>query len=64
MQKQNPLGPGTLSVWAGEEKNSWWGATQLPVVHSVSFGYPDMDSWQAAASGRVPGHIYSRNTNP
>ncbi len=64
ISKQRPLGPGTLSVWAGEEKNSWWGATQLPVVHSVAFGYPDVDSWQDAASGRTPGHIYSRNTNP
>jgi cystathionine gamma-synthase len=53
-----------LSVWAGEEKNSWWGATQVPVVHSVAFGYPDVDEWQAAALGRKPGHIYSRNTNP
>ncbi len=51
-------------MWAGEEKNSWWGATQVPVVHSVAFGYPDVDEWQAAALGRKPGHIYSRNTNP
>lgn len=64
MSKPNPPGPGTLSVWAGEEKNSWWGATQVPVVHSVAFGYPDVDAWQDAASGRTPGHIYSRNTNP
>ncbi len=36
----------------------------MPVVHSVAFGYPDVDQWQAAALGRAPGHIYSRNTNP
>ncbi len=36
----------------------------MPVVHSVAFGYPDVDDWQAAARGRKPGHIYSRNTNP
>lgn len=36
----------------------------MPVVHSVSFGYPDVDKWQAVALGRRPGHIYSRNTNP
>jgi cystathionine gamma-synthase len=53
-----------LSVWAGEEKNSWWGATQVPVVHSVAFGYADVDEWQASALGRMPGHIYSRNSNP
>jgi len=34
------------------------------VVHSVSFGYEDVDTWQAVALGREPGHIYSRNTNP
>src|SRR6266404_4381199 len=39
-------------------------ATQVPVVHSVSFGYPDIDTWHAVASGRQQGHIYSRNTNP
>jgi cystathionine gamma-synthase len=64
MKKRKPPGPGTRSVWAGEEKNTWWGATQVPVVHSVAFGYPDVDQWQAAALGRAPGHIYSRNTNP
>src|SRR5437899_683427 len=64
MSKQDPLGPGTLSVWAGEEKNLWWGATQVPVVHSVAFGYPDVDTWQDVALGRTPGHIYGRNTNP
>jgi len=35
---------GTLAVWAGEEnKDSWQRATQVPVVHSVSYGYDDMD---------------------
>jgi cystathionine gamma-synthase len=64
MSDQQQPGAGTLSVWAGEEKNSWWGATQVPVVHSVAFGYPDVDAWQDAALGRAPGYIYSRNTNP
>lgn len=64
MSKKSRALPGTLAVWAGEEKNSWWGATQVPVVHSVAFGYQDVDEWQAAALGRKPGHIYSRNTNP
>lgn len=39
-------------------------ATQVPVVHSVAFGYDDMDEWQAVALGERPGHIYGRNTNP
>jgi len=64
MSDQLKPGVGTLAVWAGEDKNSWWGATQVPVVHSVSFGYPDVDEWLDAALGRAPGHIYSRNSNP
>lgn len=56
--------PGTLSVWAGEETYLAQGATQVPVVHSVSFGYTDVDEWLAVGQGRSPGHIYSRNTNP
>jgi cystathionine gamma-synthase len=54
----------TLSVWAGEGKDFWQKATQIPVVHSVSFGYEDLDEWLDVALGRRPGHIYSRNTNP
>ena len=55
---------GTLCVWAGEEKDNWKGATQVPVVHSVSFGYPNVDKWLEVAKGLKPGYIYSRNTNP
>jgi cystathionine gamma-synthase len=54
----------TLAVWAGEESYLVQGATQVPVVQSVAFGYPDVDAWLDVAQGRVPGHIYSRNTNP
>ena len=39
-------------------------ATQVPVVHSVSFGYKDVNDWQQVALGQKKGHIYSRNTNP
>jgi len=55
----------TLSVWAGEEKKEGWQrATQVPVVHSVSYGYNDLDYWYDVALGKADGHIYSRNTNP
>jgi cystathionine gamma-synthase len=54
----------TLSVWAGEESSSWQRATQVPVVHSVSFGYEDIETWQEVALGQQTGHIYGRNTNP
>lgn len=55
---------GTLSIWAGEDEYLLQGATQVPVVHSVSFGYDDVDQWLRVALGEEPGHIYGRNTNP
>ena len=54
----------TQCIWAGEETSLIQGATQVPVVHSVSYGYSDVDDWQAVALGEKPGHIYGRNTNP
>lgn len=63
-EKDRNLGPGTRAVWGGEEKLSWQGATQVPVVHSVTFGFDDLDTWLAVGEAREPGHIYSRNTNP
>ncbi len=56
--------PGTLAVWAGEESYLLQGSTQVPVVHSVSFGYKDLDQWLRVAQGEEEGHIYGRNTNP
>jgi cystathionine gamma-synthase len=58
-------GQGTTSIWGGErEHEAYERATQVPVVHSVSFGYQDYDTWLAVALGEQAGHIYSRNTNP
>ena len=57
-------GIATQAVWAGEEGSLLQHATQVPIVQSVSFGYDDLDDWQAVALGQKPGHIYSRNTNP
>ena len=55
----------TLTVWAGEDNTGTWKrATQVPVVHSVSYGYQDLDHWYDVAIGEAAGHIYSRNTNP
>jgi len=58
------LGRGTLSVWGGEDRYLLDRATQVPVVHSVSFGYDDLDEWIDVALGDAAGHIYGRNTNP
>ncbi|WP_442865179.1 cystathionine gamma-synthase family protein [Alkalihalobacillus sp. CinArs1] len=57
-------GMGTSSVWAGEKEYLSHGATQVPVVHSVAYGYDDMDEWYEVAVGNKKGHIYGRNTNP
>jgi cystathionine gamma-synthase len=51
-------------VWAGETGKHWERATQIPVALSVSFGYDNVDEWLDVARGKVPGYIYSRNTNP
>lgn len=54
----------TKAVWAGEKEYLVHGATQVPVIPSVAFGYDDMDEWYEVAIGRKKGHIYGRNTNP
>ncbi len=64
MTKQREPALETLTVWAGEDRPTMQGATQVPVVHSVSFGYDDLDEWRDVALGRREGHIYGRNTNP
>ena len=64
MSKDNYPRQGTLAVWAGEKGPLWERATQVPVVHSVSFGYGDLDEWAEVGRGEAAGHIYSRNTNP
>jgi cystathionine gamma-synthase len=64
VKKSQSPGNGTCSVWAGEEEYLMQNATQVPVVHSVSFGYKDVNDWQQVALGKRKGHIYSRNTNP
>jgi cystathionine gamma-synthase len=58
------LSPDTLAVRAGEQAALAHRATQVPIVYSAAYGYPDVDSWVDAALGRTEGHIYSRNTNP
>ncbi len=63
MEEKTPR-PGTKCVWSGEEEYLMQGATQVPVVHSVSYGFDDVDEWLAVAKGEKEGHIYGRNTNP
>ncbi|PPA69377.1 cystathionine gamma-synthase family protein [Jeotgalibacillus proteolyticus] len=60
----NSIKAGTKAVWAGEKEYLAHGATQVPVVLSVAYGYDDMDEWYDVAIGKKKGHIYGRNTNP
>ena len=65
MTDQTSAGQSTLSIWGGEQEHELYErSTQVPVVHSVSFTYKDIDTWQDVALEKTPGHIYSRNTNP
>jgi cystathionine gamma-synthase len=57
-------GLGTLSVWAGEGEEVLQRSSAVPVAHSVSFDYEDVDHWMEVALTRQQGYIYSRNTNP
>jgi hypothetical protein len=54
----------TKAVWAGEEGYLAEGATQVPIVQSIPFGYDDLEEWMRVTLGEREGHIYSRNTNP
>jgi cystathionine gamma-synthase len=63
MTNNNPK-MGTKAVWAGEKDYLVHGATQVPVVLSVAYGYDDMDEWYDVAIEKKKGHIYGRNTNP
>ncbi len=58
------LGKSTAAVWAGEADASYEGATVPPVFHAVTFEHRDLDEWQDIATGKAPGHIYSRSSNP
>ena len=65
MNDITPPGQSTLSIWGGEQDHPLYErSTQVPVVHSVSFTYDDIDTWHDVALEKAPGHIYSRNTNP
>ncbi|MCP4369037.1 MAG: cystathionine gamma-synthase family protein, partial [Deltaproteobacteria bacterium] len=51
----NSLRKGTQCIWAGEETSLIQRATQVPVVHSVSYGYKDVDEWLQVALGQKSG---------
>ncbi len=54
----------TKSIWGGEEKYIVAGATQVPIVNSVVFGYEDVEDWADVIEGKKEGYIYGRYKNP
>jgi len=65
MSGNKAMSRNTLAVWGGEASQDFWQrSTQVPVVNSISFGYQDLEEWQAAALQQADGHIYGRDTNP
>ena len=65
MANEKPeLNKSTVAIWGGEEQYAMETVTQVPVVHSVAFGYSDVDLWEEIGVGKRPGHIYGRMTNP
>jgi|SRR5579862_4056387 len=54
----------TRVVWSSEEGPFPYNAAVVPIVSAATFAYPDLASWEAVATHRAPGHIYSRNSNP
>ena len=54
----------TRAVWAGAAARNPGSATVMPVSLGVTHAYDDVTRWREVATGRRPGHVYSRNTNP
>jgi len=65
MLEKKHIGQSTNSIWGGEQEHELYErSTQVPVVHSVSFGYKDIETWHKVALEEAQGFIYSRNANP
>ncbi|MGM8212508.1 cystathionine gamma-synthase family protein [Virgibacillus sp. W0430] len=54
----------TKSIWGGEEKSLIGGATQVPIVSSVVFGYDNVEEWSDVIEGKKSGYVYGRYNNP
>lgn len=58
------LGFDTLAVRAGVEPDPTTGASNVPIYLSSSFVFADTDEAAALFNLEIPGHIYSRISNP
>jgi O-acetylhomoserine (thiol)-lyase len=54
----------TLAVHAGQSPDPATGARAVPIYQSASFVFPDAETAAALFNMEVPGHVYSRLSNP
>jgi O-acetylhomoserine (thiol)-lyase len=54
----------TLSLHAGQRPDPTTGARAVPLYFTTSYTFPDADEAAALFNLEVPGHIYSRISNP
>ncbi len=58
------LHPDTLAVHAGQSPDPATGARAVPIYQTASFVLPDADTAAALFNMELPGHVYSRLSNP
>jgi O-acetylhomoserine (thiol)-lyase len=58
------LHPDTLSVHAGQTPDAATGSRAVPIYQTASYVLPDTDTAAALFNMEVPGHVYSRLSNP
>ncbi len=56
--------PDTLALHAGQSPDPATGARAVPIYQTASFVLPDADTAAALFNMEVPGHVYSRLSNP
>jgi len=56
--------PDTLAVHAGQSPDPATGSRAVPIYQTASFVFPDADTAAALFNMEVPGHVYSRLSNP
>ena len=56
--------PDTLAVHAGQSPDPVTGSRAVPIYQTASFVFPDTDTAAALFNMEVPGHVYSRLSNP
>ena len=56
--------PDTLAVHAGQSPDPVTGSRALPIYQTASYVFPDADTAAALFNMEVPGHVYSRLSNP